>query len=280
MAVNTCKPFQEENQLSRSKRSGAGLNNEQEKVMLNNNVVLVTGGTGDIGTAVIKELNASFKHLIALDLLPEERGQKWCLELRDQGYNNCYFRHMDVTNYEQCEAVVAQIIKEFGNVDVLINNAGITRDAVFTKMSKLQWDEVMRVNLDGMFNVTKQVVEGMKSQGSGRIVNVSSVNAQKGQFSQANYAASKAGVYGFTKSLAQELMSKNITVNSISPGYVNTRLMQGIRPDILDEIINLIPAKRLADPQEVAWAIEFLISEKSRYITGANLSVNGGLHMY
>lgn len=139
---------------------------------------------------------------------------------------------------------------------------------------------MLRVNLDGMFNVTKQVVESMKAQESGRIVNVSSVNAQKGQFSQANYAASKAGVYGFTKSLAQELMIKNITVNSISPGYVNTRLMKGIRPDILDGIINLIPAKRLAEPQEIAWAIEFLISEKSRYITGANLSVNGGLHMY
>ncbi|KTD75694.1 acetoacetyl-CoA reductase [Legionella waltersii] len=248
--------------------------------MLNNNVVLITGGTGDIGTAVVKELNSSFKHVVALDLLSEEKGIAWHQDLVEQGYKNCYFRHMDVTDYDECSAVVGKIIKEFGSVDVLINNAGITRDAVFTKMTKQQWDEVLRVNLDGMFNVTKQVVEGMKTQGSGRIVNVSSVNAQKGQFSQANYAASKAGVYGFTKTLAQELMSKNITVNSISPGYVNTRLMQGIRPDILDGIINLIPAKRLAEPQEIAWAIEFLISEKSRYITGANLSVNGGLHMY
>ncbi|MGL6029201.1 MAG: SDR family oxidoreductase, partial [Legionella sp.] len=167
-----------------------------------------------------------------------------------------------------------------GSIDALVNNAGITRDAVFTKMTKQQWDEVLRVNLDGMFNVTRQVVDSMKVQQWGRIVNVSSVNAQKGQFSQANYAASKAGVYGFTKSLAQELMLKNITVNSISPGYVNTRLMQGIRPDILDEIINQIPAKRLAEPEEIAWAIEFLLSEKSCYITGANLSINGGLHMY
>ncbi|HAT8178992.1 TPA: acetoacetyl-CoA reductase [Legionella pneumophila] len=248
--------------------------------MLNNNVILITGGTGDIGTAVAKQLDSTFKHVIALDLVSSDEGEAWLHDLKTQGYKNIDFRHMDVTDYEQCVEVIGLIIEEFGGIDVLINNAGITRDAVFTKMTKKQWDEVLRVNLDGMFNVTKQVVESMKAQGSGRIVNVSSVNAQKGQFSQANYAASKAGVYGFTKSLAQELMIKNITVNSISPGYVNTRLMKGIRPDILEGIINLIPAKRLAEPQEIAWAIEFLISEKSRYITGANLSVNGGLHMY
>lgn len=248
--------------------------------MQNNNVVLITGGTGDIGTAVAKQLDATYKHVIALDLIAHEQGQIWQKTLQDQGYKHISFRHMDVTDFDQCEEVVGVIIKEFGNVDALINNAGITRDAVFTKMTKKQWDEVLRVNLDGMFNVTRHVVDNMKEQGSGRIVNVSSVNAQKGQFSQVNYAASKAGVYGFTKSLAQELMIKNITVNSLSPGYVNTRLMRGIRPDILEGIIAQIPAKRLAEPQEIAWAIEFLISEKSRYITGANLSVNGGLHMY
>ena len=248
--------------------------------MQNNNVALITGGTGDIGTAVAKQLDATYRHVVALDLIANEKGKMWLQDLYEQNYKNITFRHMDVTDFGQCEEVIGSIIKEYGSIDVLINNAGIARDAVFTKMTKQQWDEVLRVNLDGMFNVTRQVVESMKAQESGRIVNVSSVNAQKGQFSQANYAASKAGVYGFTKSLAQELMMKNITVNSISPGYVNTRLMQGIRPDILDGIINLIPAKRLAEPQEIAWAIEFLISEKSRYITGANLSVNGGLHMY
>ena len=252
----------------------------KESPMQNNNVVLITGGTGDIGTAIAKELDAKFKHVIALDLVSAEKGKIWEQELLDEGYKNILFRHMDVTDFDACEKVIGSIIKEFGNVDALINNAGITRDAVFTKMTKQQWDEVLRVNLDGMFNVTRQVVECMKTQESGRIVNVSSVNAQKGQFSQANYAASKAGVYGFTKSLAQELMSKNVTVNSLSPGYVNTRLMQGIRPDILDGIIASIPAKRLAEPKEIAWAIDFLINDKSRYITGANLSVNGGLHMY
>lgn len=248
--------------------------------MYNYNVVLITGGTGDLGTAIAKQLHASSKKVIALDLVSEEQGKLWETELWEEGYKNISFCHMDVTDYDQCEQIIHRIIAQHGNIDVLINNAGITRDAVFTKMTKRQWDEVLRVNLDGMFNVTRQVVENMREHESGRIVNVSSVNAQKGQFSQANYAASKAGVYGFTKSLAQELMSKNITVNSISPGYVNTRLMKGIRPDILDSIIAQIPAKRLAEPQEIAWAIDFLVSERSQYITGANLSINGGLHMY
>ncbi|KTC92465.1 acetoacetyl-CoA reductase [Fluoribacter dumoffii] len=248
--------------------------------MQHNNVVLITGGTGDIGTAIARELNSSYKHVFALDLISEKDGNAWKKELLDEGHKNIDFRHMDVTDFDQCGEVISDIIKEFGNIDVLINNAGITRDAVFTKMTKKQWDEVLTVNLDGMFNVTRHVVENMREHESGRIVNISSVNAQKGQFSQANYAASKAGVYGFTKSLAQELMSKNITVNSLSPGYVDTRLMKGIRPDILESIIAQIPAKRLAQTQEIAWAVEFLISEKSRYITGANLSVNGGLHMY
>lgn len=248
--------------------------------MQKNKVVLITGGTGDIGTAVAKQLNAHYQHIFALDLISLEQGKLWEDQLKALEYNNIRFRHMDVTNFDQCAEVIGLITKEFGAVDVLINNAGITRDAVFSKMTKQQWDEVLRVNLDGMFNVTRQVVDGMKEQAYGRIVNVSSVNAQKGQFSQTNYAASKAGIYGFTKSLAQELMTKNITVNSISPGYVNTRLMQGIRPDILEDIIQHIPAKRLAEPEEIAWAIEFLISEKSGYMTGANLSINGGLHMY
>lgn len=248
--------------------------------MQKRNVALITGGTGDIGTAVAKQLNEGYNHVIALDLISKEKGEQWEHELQEAGFERCSFRHMDVTNFDACKDVIEAIIKEKGSIDALVNNAGITRDAVFTKMTKQQWDEVLRVNLDGMFNVTRQVVDSMKVQQWGRIVNVSSVNAQKGQFSQANYAASKAGVYGFTKSLAQELMLKNITVNSISPGYVNTRLMQGIRPDILDEIINQIPAKRLAEPEEIAWAIEFLLSEKSCYITGANLSINGGLHMY
>lgn len=247
---------------------------QKEKVML------ITGGTGDIGTAIVKQLRPLYGHIVALDIISQEKASHWQEELTQDDCHNIHYRQMDVSNYDQCQQVIENIIAEYGRVDVLINNAGITRDAVFAKMTKEQWDEVLRVNLDSMYNVTHQVVEQMRNQESGRIINISSVNAQKGQFSQTNYAASKAGIYGFTKSLAQELMSKNITVNSISPGYVNTRLMKGIRPDILDSIIELIPAKRLAEPEEVAWVVEFLINEKSRYITGANLSINGGLHMY
>jgi acetoacetyl-CoA reductase len=248
--------------------------------MQNDKVALITGGTGDIGTAIAKQLDPLFSKVIALDVISLEKADLWQTSLDQQGFTHVLFRQMDVTDFEQCQIVIDGILNEFGRVDALINNAGITRDAVFSKMTKQQWDEVLSVNLDGMFNVTRQVVDSMRNHGEGRIVNISSVNAQKGQFSQANYAASKAGVYGFTKSLAQELMAKNITVNSISPGYVNTRLMQSIRPDILESIIQLIPAKRLAEPEDVAWVVEFLINEKSRYITGANLSVNGGLHMY
>lgn len=248
--------------------------------MDNKKVALITGGTGDIGTAIAKQLNKSFSVVIALDIEANNKGEHWQHDLREQGYENLHFRHLDVADYDQCQEVIKKIQVENGRIDVLVNNAGITRDAVFHKMTKQQWDEVLRVNLDGMFNVTRPVVDAMREQEQGRIVNISSVNAQKGQFSQTNYAASKAGIYGFTKSLAQELMAKNITVNSISPGYVNTRLMNGIRPDILESIIDSIPAKRLAEPEEVAWVVEFLVHENSRYITGANLSINGGLHMY
>lgn len=245
-----------------------------------NNLLLITGGTGDIGTAMVKEFANTYKAVIALDILSADEGPLWESALHEEGLPSVHFRHMDVSNFDECERVIASIQQEFGAISALINNAGITRDAVFNKMTKQQWDAVLSVNLDGMFNVTRQVVESMRQQRFGRIINISSVNAQKGQFSQANYAASKAGVYGFSKSLAQELMPYNVTVNSISPGYVNTRLMKGIRPDILQSIIQQIPAKRLAEPEEVAWAARFLLDDRSTYVTGANISINGGLHMY
>lgn len=243
-------------------------------------IALITGGTGDIGTAIVKQLSQSCSAVIALDITAEAQAEQWLANLNEQHYNNVHFRSLDVSSYEECEKTIGKIIKDFERIDILINNAGITRDAVFTKMTPTQWNDVLRVNLDSMFNVSRQVVETMRNQEFGRIVNISSVNAQRGQFSQANYAAAKAGIYGFTKSLAQELIAKQITVNSISPGYVNTRLMKGIRPDILASIIEQIPAKRLAEPEEIAWIVEFLVSDKNNYMTGANLSVNGGLHMY
>lgn len=247
--------------------------------MISEKVALITGGIGDIGTAIAKRLDPLCQ-VIALDVVSEQDAHLWQSKMKEQGHPDLLFKHLDVTDFGQCAETIATILAEFGRIDVLVNNAGITRDAVFHKMTKEQWDQVLRVNLDGMFNVTRQVVETMRAQMNGRIINISSVNGQKGQFSQANYAASKAGVYGFTKSLAQELMAKNITVNSISPGYVNTHLMAGIRPDILEAIIASIPAKRLAEPDEIAWVVEFLMHDNSRYITGSNLSINGGLHMY
>lgn len=247
--------------------------------MTNKRVALITGGMGDIATAIAQQLHPYYEKIIALDLAAVDASHDWLADLTSHGFNRIEYRQMDVCNFTQCQEVIAAIAQDYGQIDALVNNAGITRDAVFHKMTKQQWDEVLRVNLDGMFNVTRQVVEYMRAQESGRIVNISSVNGQKGQYSQANYAASKAGVYGFTMSLAQELMAKNITVNSISPGYVDTRLMQGIRPDILESIIAQIPARRLAKPAEVAWAVEFLLSDKSIYITGSNLVINGGLYM-
>lgn len=243
------------------------------------NMLLITGGMGDIGTAIAKSMSKHYQYVIALDIAGDGDVQDWLQKLRALDFNNIEFRRMDVANYDDCERVIGALHNQYGVSQALVNNAGITRDAVFSKMTKEQWDAVLRVNLDGMFNVTKQVVGCMRDQGFGRIVNISSVNALKGQFSQANYAASKSGVYGFTKSLAQELMSRNITVNAISPGYVNTRLMQGIRPDILDSIIADIPAKRLAHPDEIAHAVSFLLDDNSAYITGSNLSINGGLYM-
>jgi acetoacetyl-CoA reductase len=245
----------------------------------NNKVLFITGGMGDIATAIIKQLDSTYHTLVALDVAPLDVGKQWLDALLEQGVRHAVYRQMDVCQFDQCHEVISALISEFGRIDTLINNAGITRDAVFHKMTQAQWNEVLRVNLDGMFNVTRQVVDTMREQNYGRIVNISSVNAQKGQYSQVNYAASKAGVYGFTKSLAQELMSKNITVNSLSPGYVDTRLMQGIRPDILASIIEQIPAKRLATPEEVAWAVAFLVDDRSGYVTGSNLSINGGLYM-
>jgi acetoacetyl-CoA reductase len=248
--------------------------------MQNTRVALITGGVGDLGTAMIKGLSPSYGTVIALDAAPDDVGQAWLKSLADDGIKNAEYRKLDVCNFDDCAKVIGDIITKFGRIDALVNNAGITRDAVFYKMTKEQWDAVLTVNLDGMFNVTRQVVETMRNQSYGRIVSISSVNGEKGQFSQANYAASKAGVYGFTKSLAQELISKNITVNSISPGYVDTKMMKAIRPDILDTIIAQIPAKRLAKPEEIAWVVEFLVSEKSAYLTGANISINGGLYMH
>jgi acetoacetyl-CoA reductase len=186
----------------------------------------------------------------------------------------------DVTNFKAMGEMVAKIKAEHGPVAILINCAGITRDSTFRKMTPEQWHAVLSTNLDSVFNVTRHVIEDMLQAGWGRIVNISSVNAVRGQFGQTNYAAAKAGILGFTKSLAQEVVKKGITVNAISPGYVQTDMVMAIREDVRQQIVSQIPAGRLAMPEEVADAVAFLASDKAGYITGTNLSVNGGLHMY
>ncbi len=188
---------------------------------------------------------------------------------------------VDVSRFDACVAAVESIHKQHGPVSVLVNNAGITRDAGFRKMTPQAWDSVLRTNLDSMFNMSKQVIEDMLSLGWGRIINISSVNGQRGAFGQANYAASKAGIHGFTKSLALEFASKHITVNTISPGYLRTRMVEKVPPNVLQErILPEIPVGRLGEPAEVAELVAYLASERAAFVTGANLAINGGQHMY
>jgi acetoacetyl-CoA reductase len=207
---------------------------------------------------------------------------KWKSAMAAAGLNGTHsaLAHGDVTDFEAMGEMVKKIEAEHGPVSVLVNCAGITRDSTFRKMTPEQWRSVLSTNLDSVFNVTRHVIEGMVERGWGRIINISSVNAVRGQFGQTNYAAAKAGILGFTKSLAQEVVRKGVTVNSVSPGYVQTDMVMAIREDVRAKIVAEIPAGRLAKPEEIADAVAFLASDKAAYITGTNLSVNGGLHMY
>lgn len=248
--------------------------------MPNEKVAVVTGGAGDIGSAIVKTLSQHCLQVISVDCLNPKEVGPWQDSLRSEKINNVSYVELDVTDFKRCEEIAKDIYSKYGRYDILINAAGITRDNTLVKMDKEDWEDVLEVNLNGVFNLTRHTVPFMVEGGFGRIVNISSVNAQKGQFGQCNYAAAKAGMHGFTKSLAQELVKKGITVNTISPGYVNTKMVQQIRDDILDKIKESIPAGRLAEPTEIAWIVEFLINDKSQYITGANIAINGGLHMF
>jgi len=187
---------------------------------------------------------------------------------------------VDVADYDSCQHCVADIQKDVGHIDILINNAGITRDMTFRKMDRTSWDAVMHADLDSCFNMTKQVCDGMVDRGWGRIINISSVNGQKGAFGQTNYAAAKAGMHGFTKSLALEVARKGVTVNTISPGYIGTKMVMAIPRDVLDsKIIPQIPMGRLGKPEEVAGLVAYLASEEAAFVTGANIAINGGQHM-
>jgi len=244
-------------------------------------IALVTGGVGGIGTAICKRLARDGHFVVANYGIPGTES-KWQQAMAAAGLNgsSSALAFGDVTDFEAMGEMIEKIKAQHGPVDVLVNCAGITRDATFRKMTPEQWRAVLSTNLDSVFNVTRHVIDDMIERGWGRVINISSVNAVRGQFGQTNYASAKAGILGFTKSLAQEVVKKGVTVNAISPGYVQTDMVMAIREDVRAKIVQEIPAGRLGMPDEVADAVAFLASENAAYITGTNLSVNGGLHMY
>ncbi len=240
-------------------------------------VAYVTGGMGGIGTAICHRLGkAGFKVIAGCG--PTRDHQKWINEQKALGYTF----HASVGNVADWDSTVAAFQKasaEHGAIDVLVNNAGITRDRMFLKMTREDWDAVIDTNLNSMFNVTKQVVPGMVDKGWGRIIQISSVNGEKGQAGQTNYSAAKAGMHGFTMALAQELATKGVTVNTVSPGYIGTDMVKAIKPEVLEKIVAGIPVKRLGTPDEIGSIVTWLAGEDSGFTTGADFSCNGGLHM-
>lgn len=241
-------------------------------------VAYVTGGMGGIGTSICQRLYKDGFKVIA-GCGPTRDFHKWLKEQKDQGFEF----HASVGNvgdWDSTHNAFSQAKAEHGSIDVLVNNAGITRDRMFLKMTREDWDAVIETNLTSMFNVTKQVVGDMVDKGWGRIINISSVNGVKGQSGQTNYSAAKAGMHGFTMALAQELATKGVTVNTVSPGYIGTDMVKAIRQEVLEKIVGTIPVRRLGEPGEIASIIAWLASEDGGYSTGADFSVNGGLHMH
>lgn len=240
-------------------------------------IAYVTGGMGGIDTAICQKLaKAGFKVIAGCG--PSRDYQKWLDEQKALGFAF----HASVGNVADWDSTVEafqKAISEHGAIDVLVNNAGITRDRMFLKMSPDDWKAVIDTNLNSMFNVTKQVVPGMVEKGWGRIIQISSVNGEKGQAGQTNYSAAKAGMHGFTMALAQELASKGVTVNTVSPGYIGTDMVKAIKPEILEKIVATIPVRRLGTPEEIGSVVTWLAGEDSGFTTGADFSCNGGLHM-
>ena len=240
-------------------------------------VAYVTGGMGGIGTAICQRLHKDGFKVIA-GCGPSRDHAKWLDEQKALGYT-FYASVGNVADWDSTVEAFKKTKAAHGPVDVLVNNAGITKDGMFRKMSKGDWDAVIDTNLNSLFNVTKQVIDDMVDRGWGRIVNISSVNGEKGQFGQTNYSAAKAGMHGFTMALAQEVANKGVTVNTVSPGYIGTEMVRSIRPDVLDKIVATIPVKRLGTPEEIASMVAWVSSDEAGFATGADFSVNGGLHM-
>ncbi|MDD3518404.1 MAG: acetoacetyl-CoA reductase [Chromatiales bacterium] len=242
-------------------------------------IALVTGGIGGIGTAICKELAARGMRVVA-GHHPDEASQARAWQERQRGEGHDFeLAAGDVASFEAAVAMVRDVGSRIGPVDVLVNCAGITRDKTLRKMEPEQWQAVLRVNLDSVYNVTRQVIDGMLERGWGRIVNIASVNGQKGQFGQTNYSAAKAGMHGFTMALAQETARKGVTVNTVSPGYIATEMTDAMAEDVRKQIVAQIPIARMGTPEEVAYLVGVLVDERAGYITGANYEVNGGLFM-
>ena len=242
-------------------------------------VALVTGGMGGLGEAICIKLAALGYKVVTTYSPGSKKAEGWLAAMREQGHDFKAYE-CDVADYDSAQACVAKVVQEVGPVDVLVNNAGITRDMTFKKMDKVNWDAVMKTNLDSVFNMTKPVTDGMVERGWGRIINISSVNGQKGAFGQTNYSAAKAGIHGFTKALALEVARKGVTVNTISPGYIGTKMVTDIPAEVLEsKILPQIPMGRLGKPEEVAGLVAYLASDEAAFVTGANIAINGGQHM-
>ena len=240
-------------------------------------VALVTGGTGGIGTAIVQRL-ADLGHTVATNYRNEDKAAAWRDKAGAAGYDVTLVKG-DVSSAEQAETLVREVEKQTGPIDILVNNAGITRDTTFHKMRPDQWNDVIDTNLGSVYNMTRPVIEGMRERKWGRIVQISSINGQKGQYGQANYAAAKAGMHGFTISLAQENAKFGITVNTVSPGYIGTDMVMAVPEHVRDKIVAQIPLGRLGRPEEIAYAVAFFVSDEAGWVTGANLAANGGQYM-
>ena len=249
----------------------------EEDSIMTTRVALVTGGTGGIGTAICRRL-ADLGNKVATNYRNEEKARAWQQKMQADGYDVALVQG-DVSTPEDGEALVRGVEAKLGPVDILVNNAGITRDTTFHKMRPDQWTEVINTNLNSVYNMTRPVIEGMRERRWGRVIQIASINGQKGQYGQANYAAAKAGMHGFTISLAQENAKFGITVNTVSPGYIGTDMVMAVPEEVRNKIVAQIPTGRLGSPDEIAYAVAFFIPEEAAWITGANLSANGGQYM-
>ena len=241
-------------------------------------IALVTGATGGLGTHICKRLSND-GYIVCANYRSKEKAEAWHTRMKEDGYD-FHLYQADVADYESVGAMVKKIEEDHGTIDILVNNAGITKDGAFKKMSYDNWTAVIAANLTSVFNCSRHVINPMLEKSYGRIINISSVNGQRAQFGQVNYAAAKAGMHGITKTLAIETASKGITVNTISPGYVATDMVMAVAPEVRNKIIEGIPVGRMGGTEEIAHLVSFLASPQSAFITGANYAINGGQHVF